>query len=74
MDARRFTSWTSEASCCDSRVNASESGGARMLRRARVADMLRRMLWSRGSGACVAVAALRGRDGSERYDGGSASR
>ena len=45
-----------------------------MLRRASVAEMLRRMVWSSGSGCWASGAALSGRDGSERYDGGKALR
>jgi hypothetical protein len=56
------------------RHGAAESGGARMLMRASVEDTLRRIEWFNGSGCCASGVGLIGSEGSERYEGGSASR
>lgn len=66
IEERRATSWTSEDSCWDSRMKASESGGARMLMRDRVEEMLRRTEWSNGRGWSAVGDGVRGSEGSER--------
>lgn len=55
-------------------MKASASGGARMLMRDSVAEMLRRIWWLSGSGCVVVGAGLSGRDGSDRYEGGREAR
>lgn len=59
-------SWTSEDSCWDSKVKASESGGARILMRASVAEILRRIEWLSGKGWSVVGDGVSERDGSDR--------